>query len=314
MGIELDKDLAATLTPEELAAIGESEHSQDELDAIKNIAGEDDPDDDGEDGDDETEVLNGGAPVEGAAGNDGNADDGGETDPAPGSEADPAPDKSGEFKPRFKADVPADLDEQIAAVSTEKKALAQKFRDGDIDLDEFNTQSDALESKRDELNRHKIKAELYEDMNTQSGEQVWANTVNSFVTNVAKAEGIDYRKDADKAGDLDIFVKRLAENKANDGKPMNWFLQEAHKRVKALHGIQDKAAKEETPQDKLKAARDGRKPPIDAAPKTLAQVPGGDGPGDVAGEFADVESLEGMELEDAIARMTPAQRERYLKG
>lgn len=309
MGIELDKDLAATLTDEELAAIGESEHSQEELDAIKNIAGEDNPDDDIEDDGDneEGDAPNGGAPVEGKGAKENNADQDPPTDDTPAEE-------SGEFKPRFKVDVPADLDQQIIAVQTEKKALAQKFRDGDIDLDEFNTQSDAIESKRDELNRVKIKAELYDDMNTQTGEQVWANTVNSFVTNVAKAEGIDYRADAEKAGDLDLFVKRLAENKANDGKPMNWFLQEAHKRVKALHGLQDKAAKEETPQDKLKTAREGRKPPLDAAPKTLAQVPGGDGPGDVSGEFSDVEGLDGLELEDAIARMTPAQRERFLKA
>lgn len=311
--VELDQDLANTLTPEELEAINESEHSPDELEAMKNIADNGDPDDD-ENYDEDDEVVNDGNPVEGAAANDGN-DEKSNADAAPITD-EPAAEESGEFKPRFKADVPADLDEQIAVVSTEKKALAQKFRDGDIDLEEFNTQSDALESKRDELNRHKIKAEIYEDMNTQSGEQVWANTVHSFVVNVAKSEGIDYRKDADKAGDLDIFVKRLAENKANDGKPMNWFLQEAHKRVKALHGIQDKAAehKEKTPQDKLKAARETRKPPIDAAPKTLAQVPGGDGPGDVSGEFADIEGLEGLELEDAIARMTTSQRERFLKA
>ena len=47
---------------------------------------------------------------------------------------------------------------------------------------------------------------------------------------------------------------------------------------------------------------------------TLAQVPGSDGPGDVAGEFADVLALDGMEYEAAIARMTPAQRERFLRA
>ena len=57
-----------------------------------------------------------------------------------------------------------------------------------------------------------------------------------------------------------------------------------------------------------------RKPPVDAAPKTLAQVPGSDGPGDVGSEFADIEALDGMEYEDAIARMSPAQREKFLRG
>jgi hypothetical protein len=34
----------------------------------------------------------------------------------------------------------------------------------------------------------------------------------------------------------------------------------------------------------------------------------------VAGEFADIEALDGMEYEDAIARMSPAQREKFLRG
>lgn len=308
MGIELDKDLAATLTDEELAAISESEHSADDLEAIKHIAGEDADDSD----DDENEVPNGGAPVEGKDADDQDEGDQGDKLAANDEEA------PNEFRQQqFKADVPADLEEQIATVATEKKALAQQFRDGEIDLDEFNTKSEELDTKRDDLNKIKFKAEVFEDMNAQTGQQAWANTVNSFVTNVAKSEGIDYRKDPEKAGDLDLFVKRLAENKANEGKPMNWFLQEAHKRVKALHGVtetQAKSDKVETDADKLKAARENRKPPIDAAPKTLSQVPGGDGPGDVSGEFSDVEGLEGLELEDAIARMTPSQRERYLKA
>lgn len=308
--VELDKDLADTLTPEELEAINESEHSPDEIAAIKNIAGNDDPDDD-EDDDDDEEESGSAAPVEGKKNPDDNEAEAGSQAADP---VDEQVEQPGEFKTRYKAEVPADLEEQITAVAADKKALAQQFRDGDIDLDEFNTKSEELDSRRDELNRIKFKAEVFEDMNAQSGQQAWENTVNSFVSNVAKAEGIDYRKDADKAGDLDIFVKRLAENKANEGKPMNWFLQEAHRRVKALHGIQDKPAAQETPEDKLKAARESRKPPIEAAPKTLAQVPGGDGPGDVTGEFSDVEGLEGLELEDAIARMTPAQRERFLKA
>jgi hypothetical protein len=32
----------------------------------------------------------------------------------------------------------------------------------------------------------------------------------------------------------------------------------------------------------------------------------------VSGEFASMDSLEGFELENAIARLTPTQRERYL--
>jgi hypothetical protein len=58
-----------------------------------------------------------------------------------------------------------------------------------------------------------------------------------------------------------------------------------------------------------------RKPPLDAVPKTLAQVPGSDGPGDVDGnEFSDVDRLTGDAMEAAIAKMSAAQRDRYMAG
>jgi len=137
---------------------------------------------------------------------------------------------------------------------------------------------------------------------------------------VAKNEGIDYNKDPARAADLDTFVKALANNDTNSDKPMSWFLIEAHKRVKALHG--DVAAPAPTPApapaptaaQAIAAAAAARKPDASAAPKTLAQVPGGDGPGDIAGEFAGLDNLEGDALEDAIARMSPAMREKYSRG
>jgi hypothetical protein len=43
-------------------------------------------------------------------------------------------------------------------------------------------------------------------------------------------------------------------------------------------------------------------------------VPGGDGPGDVEGEFAHLDALEGEALESAIAKMSPAQREKFSRG
>ena len=67
-------------------------------------------------------------------------------------------------------------------------------------------------------------------------------------------------------------------------------------------------------QDPVADAKAKRKPPVDAAPTTLAQVPGSDGPGDVSDEFSDVLALDGLEFEEAIARMSPAQREKFLRG
>ena len=90
-------------------------------------------------------------------------------------------------------------------------------------------------------------------------------------------------------------------------------MQEAHRRVMALHGLAAPARGAEPPPTPAKTNVE-RKPDLSALPKNLAQVPGSSGPGDVSGEFSDVMSLDGFDMEDAIARMTPAQRARFVKA
>ena len=153
-------------------------------------------------------------------------------------------------------------------------------------------------------------------MTKQSTEDAWRNTITTFFHTVKTSGGTDYMTDEARRNDLDLFVKALGNDEANADKPMAWFLAEGHKRVQALHGA-PVAAPTPTPKpaaDAVAAARAARTPNVDAAPKTLAQVPGADGPGDVGGEFAHLDSLEGDQLEAAIARMTPAQREKYARG
>lgn len=301
---KIDPDILATLTDEERQAIEEG-MTESEKEALKALADEEGYDDD-EDGDDkEGEPGKVAAPVEGKGAGD---------TPAAGDETpttadvDPEDDEpAAKFKPKYEAQLPEDFDAQVKGVQEESWALSQQFKDGDIDFDEFEAKRAELEAKRDELRALQVKAQIASEMTEQSAQQEWAFTVKSFVRQVAKAESIDYATDEAKRNDLDMFVKALAADPKNSDKDMAWFLEEAHKRVKALNGIgkQEAPAKQEKP---------NRKPPIDAAPKTLAQVPGGEGPGDVGDEFADLDGLDGLELERAIAKMTPAQREKFAMG
>lgn len=304
----MDPDMVALLSDEERAAIDESDISPEELDAMKEIVGDDD-----EGNEDEGNEQDGdGVDPDQAASDKVNSD----TDPAAGDntegEAEPAADAPAEtFAPRYQAELPADFEEKTNGLNQESMALAKQFKDGEIDFDEYNQKTSDINARRDALNTARIKAEIAAEMNSQNLEQQWVSTVKNFNARVAKE--VDYTKDEAKAGDLDTFVKALAAKPENADKPMSWFLEEGHRRVKALHGIADvKPAGGDKQTSQQEPAN--RKPPVDAAPKTLAQVPGSDGPGDLAGEFADLDNLEGMELEQAIARMSPAQRERYAKS
>jgi len=168
------------------------------------------------------------------------------------------------------------------------------------------------------LSALRIKSEISQEMTAQSAQTTWANTVNTFFDQTSKADGVDYRTDTARQADLDMFTKSLANNAANEGQTMDWFLAEAHKRVQALHGAVVAAAPvplvKESKADAIAAANKRRAPPLAALQQTLAHVPGGDGPGDVGSEFAHLDALEGEALESAIGKMSAAQREKFSRG
>lgn len=295
----LDDELLATLTPEEREAFEASEYDDQEVETIKKIAGEASDDDDADDEDDEDEDAE---PVEGKAEP---KSDEAEPPKAPAEE----PAAAQPVVPRYEAQLPQDYDDQIAALKARDAELRQRFKDGDIDIDERDAGLAELAEQRERLLVLRAKAEISQEMTQQTAAQQWQATINAFVAKAARDDGVDYRKDAALANDWDQFVRVLAANPAHADKSMEWFLAEAHKRVMALHGVAKPA-----PKDPVADAKAKRKPPVDAAPTTLAQVPGSDGPGDVSSEFADIEALDGWELEDAIAKMSPTQREKFLRG
>lgn len=313
MSADLTAEQLATLTPEEVAAItGEDEHSPDELAALQRLADQANGADDGDDGDDD----------------DGDADTGHDTKPAPAApatqtqtqqDADAAADvaqvaaqkavAAEPAQPVYKAEMPAEFDSMVETIADQESELKRQFKEGDIDFEDYTAKQAELIAQRQTLNTQKIKAEISQEMSQQTAANNWQATVNRNIEDFAKEQGgIDYRKDESKQADLDQFVRILANKPENSAQSMDWFMQEAHKRVKALHGIADAPkSKGDTVADA--AAR--RRQDSSGAPKTLAQVPGGDGPGDIGSKFAHLDSLEGEALEGAIASMTPAQRAAY---
>jgi hypothetical protein len=295
-----DADALATLTDEERAAI----QSDDEDAGAAPAAAVDSPgsDAEGDDGDDDGDD-------EGDQGSDA-AD---APDPAPAAAA-PAAAPTSTTPTGYQAALPADYDNKVKAVADREAELKRAFRAGELEFDEFETRRDELQREREGLTIARAKAEIASEMQAQTAETQWRTTVERFLDTSAAA--LDYRKDSEAMADLDGFVKVLASRESNARQPMEWFLAEAHKRVMALRSSPAAAAAPApTPAvDRKAEAAAARKPRLDEVPATLAQVPGGDGPGDIGGEFADVLALDGLEYEAAIARMTPVQRERFARA
>lgn len=303
MNTEIDAERVAalaTLSPEERASLEESALSPEEEAALKSIAADGDDDDDDDD-DKKDDGEDGDSTVATAKATD---------DAATATDADPViedKEKSPEFKPRYQVAMPDDFDEQVKSVDDREAALLEKFKLGELEADDFVVENRKLSNERRELDTLRTKAEIAREMGAQTAEQEWNFTVTNFMRKVKRDEGIDYATDEAKGTDLDTFVKVLANNPANADKDYDWFLIEAHKRAKVLHGITEQ--KKETPAAKT------RKPPTDKLPATLAQVPGGDGPGDISGdEFSELDALDGLEYERALASMSKEKRDRYLKA
>lgn len=303
----IDKDVLDTMTDEEQEILASDDWKDDQEQAAKLPDANDDEEDEDDDGADDD-----------AADDDEQAEDpvpvaaepaaAGEV-AAPAAEVveDDDEEDAPAAKPVYRATLPADYEAQVQALAEEDSALADKFKAGEIDFDAFRAQSTELNNRRHELSMVKVKADIAADMGSQAVEDSWQDTINSFMAKTKKDEGIDYRKDKAKEKDLDIFVKVLAAEDENADKPMGWFLSEAHRMVRAKHGI---AAPAQTTPGKTK-----RTPPVGQIPKTLAGVPGTDGPVDIGGdEFQELDRLEGMELEEAVARLSPAARAKYLSA
>lgn len=205
----------------------------------------------------------------------------------------------------YRVDLPADFDEQLKANRDAAAAARVKFNEGDLDQAELDAELDRLQDERDQLRDLKTRATVSAEMRQQSEQEAWASTINGFMDDAAKTAEmgiVDYRKDVAKQADLDAMVRALAATPGNENKPMRWFLEEGHKRVVALHGI---AATK-------KQADTRRRPDPSAVVQNLADVPGGAGDADpVSDEFAELDRLEGLEYERALAAMSEEKRDRY---
>lgn len=332
----LDQDLVNTLSPEEQAAINEAD--PDEIAALQRVAGEGgtaaatadaddggtaDDDDDGEGGDDAAGAAEDTAAAAAPAA------DAAAAPAAPGAPTPPAADASAgaaadddEGAPRavYTFQKPADFDERVSALKAAEQALFERHRQGEISSEELQAELGRHNDERETLSRIQTKAELSAELQAQADQEA-VNRAVAKVFAAAASVGIDYKADEAKRGDLDAFVKTLARNPANNDKSLQWFFNEAHLRVMALHGI---AAAAPTPpaasgkpaapaaDPKAKAAAD-RRVDLDALPKTLSQVPGGQGAGDIGGEFDDIMALDGDAYEQAIEQMARRQPERFAR-
>lgn len=338
----VSKDELAGLSEEERAALAEGEgQDQDDVDALKEIAGDgedtqeggdgedegDAGDDEGEEGEAEAEDKDGGEKpdqkkeaakdgqdtAKGAKGDDtvqgAGADDAGNDEPPE------------VVTPRYVAPPVKDYAEQVGVINAEEGKLLADYKAGDIEDADFFAKKADIQGRRDDLLARKLKGEFSAEFNEQMAAQQWQFEVQHFMRQ-AKREGVDYNAAENKEAKaaLDRAVKVLADDPANTEKDGEWFLSEAHEIVKGRFKLGVPANNSSDDKGEKPGAKDGkkasRKPDLKTVPKTLGGLPavtdtdtGGTDP-----EFAGLDKLDGMELETAVAKMSPAQQDRWARS
>lgn len=314
-----------SLTPEERAAIAGDDGDPNDSDALRRIVqGAEakpvlgDLDDDA--GDDETPAEPAAAAAQDPAAAPAAPEAAAAPAPAPAAE-DAAPAAAADTKPAADASgdapiipafqLPDDFQERAAALKQSSEELRAKFKAGEIDLDEYEAQRDAQAEQRLELERLQVRADLAADMAKQAEVQRRERLAQEVFT-ASLASGVDY-ENQDTYAEFQGQFQALANNPSHAAKGFDWLLREADSRVRRLLGATAPPQPSTASAPTAPAPAPSRRPPIDSVPKTLAQVPGGEGPGDLDGdEFSELDRLDGEAYELAIERLSPAKRQAYI--
>lgn len=219
----------------------------------------------------------------------------GDADAAPADqEAAATPEPEDQQPPAYKAEVPSDYKAQRAELMKAKADAMKQLMDGEIDAEAYAAEDARVSEALEDLAAARIRAETLQEANAQSQQAYQARAIQRLIAN-AKAE-VDYAADATAQKQFDTSLQVLAAQPANAGKDFADLIEDAHKMVKAMRGVQTVG----------KASATERKPAGDA-PVTLRGVPSASTP-NTGGVIEQIARLKGPAYEAAFAKLTPSQQ------
>ncbi|GLQ09238.1 hypothetical protein GCM10007913_11700 [Devosia yakushimensis] len=224
--------------------------------------------------------------------------------PVATDEAEASPRRAGSALPEYK--LPANFDQSMQDLRSQKEALAQRFDDGELTAKEYNAQNSALDDQMHDLRDVRLKA-------TMSEEAVRHN----YVTNVVPdwlADHTEYRVGSPRYNALDLEVRRFQDLAHREGRdPFDpQLLDQAHEIVAADFGT-PAAPKEEQPKTDTPPARTPAPASERVIPPSLGSVPAADATDlEEGSRFAYLDRLQGEAYEQAMAKLSDADRDTYL--
>jgi hypothetical protein len=238
-------------------------------------------------------------------------EDGAAGQPAEGATVAPNIAGPNEFHALYHAPEVKDYTERMARVAEFKRGLLKSYEAGDLDLEQYEAKREEAEAVIRDLSMAKLKHELAVEQKAQFFAQRWQWEQERFY---AQAANKAYREDPVIGPAFAAAVQVLAADANNNARPMSWFLEEADRMTRARFRVPGEGAGAPSPAAR-QTASGARRPPgtgRERVPPTLAGVPAATIPETGGDEFSRLDRLEGMDLEAALARLSPAEADRYL--
>lgn len=208
--------------------------------------------------------------------------------------------------------IPEDYEDQLKAANDAVEALDQRLADGEIDYAAHAKENRDLTTTLAELAAQKREAEFVAGNNEVMADQHWNWEVDRFV------DENEQFKNPVVYGALRGALEELYAVEENSGKSYRWFLREAASSVQDAFNLDKKAlpAEEGTKDEEVQRTEqiqdEHKDKPQEPPPKTLGAVPAAAETEESTDEFAQIDKLEGMDLEAALAKMPKAKVDQYL--
>lgn len=208
--------------------------------------------------------------------------------------------------PMLVANAPEDADAQLAKIAEDKKALTAKFDDGEMTAADFQLQLDTLNRGERTIELQVHEAQIAQKMQAQQARNSFLHEVKTFT------DGTIYKDSPTAWGLLDASVKQVAADPASANLSAKQILEKAHELV-----LKDPVMASAFAQSKAAKGGDkgADKKPAANIPPNLGRMPAADQNDAGADRFSALDRLfarDPIAYEDAMGRLTPADREAYL--
>ena len=181
---------------------------------------------------------------------------------------------------------PEQVGEQMERLKAQRAEIEEAYDSGESELTwaEYKAELRRIADAELAASSDLAEARLIHRSATQAANQEWQRQIADCRKD-AKRMGLDFSRNPEAEREWDRAVRYLGSDPANSDKDMTWFLQEGLKMTLVRHNL-------------IKPERDFGMPARDTS--RTVDVPGG------------IDGLKGMDLEKALARMSPEQVEHWL--